>query len=246
MRAVMVSDAHLVDLQDQAQVEWVSWLDALEADQLILLGDIFHTWWGLWRELQPEYLPAIEALRRVRARGITIRVVPGNHDFALGPFFEQELEADIREAHGLELAGHSMFLAHGDEIDKSMGYRVARTVLRGALFRGLMALLGRRLGTRLLRRLAGSSRAHNPTPGPLLEAQRVWARALHREGAELVVMGHLHCPGMEVWETGCFVQLGDWVEHRTWLELDEEGAVLYGLERTERRVLGRWEPEKSS
>jgi UDP-2,3-diacylglucosamine hydrolase len=242
MRVVMVSDVHLVDLDDPVQVSWVSWLDALEADELVLLGDIFHTWWGLWPELQPEYEPAIAALRRVRARGIAIRVVPGNHDFALGPFFEEELAADIRGAHSADLAGHRFFLAHGDEVDRGLGYRAASAVLRGRVFRAMMGLIGPRRGTALLQRLAGSSRDYSPDPGPLLQAQRDWARALHAKGAQIVVMGHLHCPGLECWDSGCFVQLGDWVESRTWLVVEDEGVELMCLKEDGSRSLGSWRP----
>jgi len=242
MRVVMVSDVHLVDQNDPVQDSWVSWVDALEADELVLLGDIFHTWWGHWPELQPEYGPAIEALRRVRDRGIAIRVVPGNHDFALGPFFEEELSADIRGAHDAELAGHRFFLAHGDEVDRSLGYRATSGLLRSAPFRWMMRGLGARRGTALLQRMAGSSRAHASDPGPLLQAQRDWARELHRLGAQVVVMGHLHCPGLECWDSGCFVQLGDWVESRTWLVVEEGGIELMRLVGDESQSMGRWEP----
>ena len=41
----MVSDVHL-EGDSERQRAFVAWLDALEADELYLVGDVFHHWWG--------------------------------------------------------------------------------------------------------------------------------------------------------------------------------------------------------
>lgn len=233
MRLVVISDAHAQGPGDPSQDSLVTWLDRLEADELVLLGDIFHHWWGFPGRLMEPYRPLCAALLRLRSRGISLRVVPGNHDFALGPFFHEELRAQVSEGPlSLVVDGRRLLLAHGDEADGSRGYRMTRALLRGRPFAALMAALGPERGWTLLARLAGSSRAHGGDPEPLVRAQQAWA--LPRLGAEadVVVMGHIHVPRLVPTERGLIVHLGDWVEHRTWLRIDDGAApaLLCGLE----------------
>ena len=232
MRVIVVSDAHLVDLADPNQHKMVRWLEALievGLDELILLGDIFHHWWGFPGVVATEYVPICSALLRVRAAGIRIRFIPGNHDFAAGSFFEQTLSAEISGPIGLTLAGHRFYLAHGDEADTSRSYWLTRAVLRGPLFAMLMRMLGPVYGMAMLRRLAGSSRDHMGDQQPLLAAQRAWARPHLSGGAEYVVMGHVHSPGMVALPEGTVVHLGDWVSHHTFLLIEESQVVLRQL-----------------
>jgi UDP-2,3-diacylglucosamine hydrolase len=227
MRSVMVSDAHLVGLADPNQQLLSRWLESLISagmDNLILLGDIFHHWWGYPGVVMTEYVPICAALLRVRAAGVHIRFVPGNHDFHVGDFFRHTLQAEISGPVALSLADRRFFIAHGDEADATMGYRLTRMFLRGPLFAGAMHAMGPVRGMALLQRLAGSSRDHMGDQQPLLALQRDWAVQHLRAGAEFVVMGHVHWPGTVVLPEGTVIHLGDWVSHHTFL-LIEPGCV---------------------
>lgn len=227
MRVVVVSDAHLSGLADPNQALLVRWLDALLTaglDELILLGDIFHHWWGFSGVVLTDYVPICAALLRVKAAGVRIRFVPGNHDFHVGDYFTGVLQAEVTGPVRLTLAGRQFFLAHGDEADTSRGYSLTRSLLRGPVFAGLMRALGPVRGTALLRKLAGSSRDHMGDQQPLLERQRVWATPHLQAGAEFVVMGHVHWPGVVTMPEGTVVHLGDWVSHHSFL-LIETGEV---------------------
>lgn len=227
MRVVVVSDAHLVGLDDPNQARMARWLEALGAeglDELIILGDLFHHWWGFSGVVLTDYVPICAALLAVKRAGTTIRFIPGNHDFASGDFFERALEAQVGGPCSLTLAGRNFYLAHGDEADVSGSYRLTRTLLRGPVFAGLMRALGPVRGLALLKRLAGSSREHMGDQMPLLQRQRQWAVPHLRNGAEFVVMGHVHWPGMVRLPDGIVVHLGDWVSHYTFL-LIEPGVV---------------------
>ena len=233
MRVVMVSDAHLVGLTDPNQARMARWLEALlevGLDELILLGDLFHHWWGYSGVVHTDYVPICAALLRVKESGVRIRFVPGNHDFAVGDFFHNVLAAEITGPVSLTLAGHHFFIAHGDEADTSKTYRLTRALLRGPLFAGVMRAAGPVRGRALLQRLAGSSREHMGDQQPLLEKQREWARPHLQQGAEFVVMGHVHWPGEIDLPEGRVVHLGDWVSHHTFLLVEESGVQLRRLE----------------
>ncbi len=232
MRVVVVSDAHLVGLDDPNQALLVRWLDALLTvglDELILLGDIFHHWWGFTGVVMTDYVPICAALLRVRAAGVTIRVVPGNHDFHVGDYFTSVLQAEVTGPVALTFDGRSFFLAHGDEADTSWRYTLTRAVLRGPLFAGVMRVLGPALGGALLQKLAGSSRDHMGDQQPLLEQQRAWATPHLNAGVEFVVMGHVHWPGAVAMAEGTVIHLGDWVSHHTFLLIESGEVSLRGL-----------------
>ena len=220
MRAALISDLHLEGgPADRVQIAFVAWLDRLDVDALYLLGDIFHGWWG-YRDVVPARLVATcAALERVALRGIAIHMVPGNHDFATGPFFSNQLQAQVHPAGIHELDGRTFFLAHGDEADDSLGYGITRRVLRSPPFAGLMALLGPARGWALLHRLAGASRDAPADLEALRAQQQAWARPKLEAGADFVVMGHIHAPGRSA--DGRVIHLGGWGTDRTWCLVDQ-------------------------
>ncbi len=228
MRLALLSDVHLVgdpdDPADRAlQAALVDWLDGLQVDRLCLLGDLFHHWWGRPGVVPAGLVPACAALLRLRGRGIALTVVPGNHDFALGPFFRDQLGAELRGPHRREVDGQVVFLAHGDEADASPGYRATRALLRGPAMAGLMRLLGPVRGDALLARLAGSSRHRPADPVALRAAQQRVAAAHMADGVDIVAMGHIHAPALLPLAGGTMVHLGGWGVDRTWCLI--EGGV---------------------
>ncbi|MCK6502348.1 UDP-2,3-diacylglucosamine diphosphatase [Myxococcota bacterium] len=231
MRVHLLSDAHLTGLDDPAQDDLVRWLDQLHCDRLVLLGDLFHAWWGFPGVVWSGYVPVCAALLRARRRGVQLFFVPGNHDFTVGTFLADEVGLQVRGTHVQVIGGLRFLLSHGDEVDDSAGYRVTRAVLRGRPFAGLLRILGPARSHVLLLRLAGASRHQAHDPSPLLDRQRAWADRRLGVDADVVVMGHIHVPALERRRGGIFVNLGDWAEHRSWLEVGEGRLVLrQGLE----------------
>jgi UDP-2,3-diacylglucosamine pyrophosphatase LpxH len=226
MRVVMVSDVHLEGLNDPVQRDFVRWLDALEADELFMLGDVFHHWWGFSGAVMTPYVPVCAALLRLRERGVGITFVPGNHDFRAGPFFTEVLGAEVRAMHLRQVQGRSVFLAHGDEADTSAGYALTRWALRSWAFDGFVRLLGAGWAWRFLRRLAGRSRAQPADQRALLARQRRWAQTKLTEGNELVVLGHVHHMGIHRTGVGAVIHLGGWCDERSWLDWSEAGIWL--------------------
>jgi len=224
--AAMISDAHLQGLNDPAQAGLVALLDELQADHLYLLGDLFHFWWGFRGAVFSEFVPALAALHRVTQRGIPITYVPGNHDFALGPFFTESLGVTVSARVDVTLGGQRFLMVHGDEADTSLSYAVTRAVLRGPAFAALMRLAGPAGSRRIGLKLAGASRDHGGDPTPLVEAQKAWAAPHLKGGVDVVVVGHSHKPGITPLEGGRFVNLGDFHHHRTWLAVDGDGIAL--------------------
>jgi UDP-2,3-diacylglucosamine hydrolase len=224
MRALVLSDVHYRDPSGDAEQAVVALLDAAQMDELWLLGDIFDVWWGFRRVVPVAAVPLCAALLRVRDRGVRVRALAGNRDFSWGPFFTRELAVAPLPSAVFAVDGRRVRLGHGDEADRTLGYRLARRCLRGrAVAVGLWALgPDRALG--VLGRLADGSRAASAPASPLVAAQREWAAAALRDGADVVMMGHSHHRAHERSAAGEVVWLGDWPHHRSgaWWE---DGAV---------------------
>jgi len=220
VRVALISDVHLEGgPTDSVQPAFTAWLDALDVDQLFLLGDIFHAWWG-YDDVVPEGLvPTCAALERVRDRGIALHMVPGNHDFALGSYFLDTLGVQVHAPHIRTFDGVSYFLAHGDEADDSTGYRLARGLLRSRPFAAFMWCLGPSRGWQLVRQLAGSSRHSPADPAALRARQEDFARPFLDTDADYAVMGHIHAPGQSA--DGRLIHLGGWGDDRTWCLVED-------------------------
>lgn len=224
MRLVVLSDAHLLGPDDPEQVALCALLRGLEADHLVLLGDILHAGWTWRGRPHPDHAPLFAALEQVLARGTEVSWVPGNHDFGVRP----EVDLTVRPSFRVSCDGLHLLLAHGDEPEESTGYKALSAVLRGRAFGALVDGLGPRRGMALLQRLAGSR--HGPEvspPEPLVRAQRAWAATqLEDPALDAVAMGHSHVlgevslPGGTLWHTGA------WLGYRSWLDVVDGVARL--------------------
>lgn len=192
MRVAVISDVHCAGLDDPVQLRFVAWLDALDAGALWVLGDLFHWGWVIRGGLQPEFAPVVTALTRLVGRGVPVLFVPGNHDFSVARFMADVVGAEVRGPHARVLDGHRVFVAHGDEADRSFGYWCLRALLRGWLFDRLIQALGVRLGTRLLCKLAGADRFSVGSAGPAQE----WLLTQAGADVDLAICGHFHAPSI--------------------------------------------------
>jgi len=220
MRTAMISDAHLQGIDDPAQHRMVAFFDGLEVDHLYILGDIFHWWWGFREAVFSEYVPILAAMHRLRRRGVAITFVPGNHDFAVGPFFD-EIGVTVSTRVDVALGGDRYVLVHGDEADDAWGYWLLKTILRGRAFAAVMRAVGPAGARRIGHEICGASREHASDPRPLVAAQKAWAVRQIGAGADVVVVGHSHAPTIEPLAGGTFINLGDFARDGTWLAIGE-------------------------
>lgn len=225
MRALILSDVHYRDPSGAAERAVVALVDAARVEELWLLGDVFDVWWGFDRVVPAAAVPLCAALWRARDRGIRLRVLGGNRDFSLGPYFWRDLGAAPLPDAAFAVDGRRVRLAHGDEADGTLGYRLLRRGLHGKGFAGALRLLGPDRALGVLQRMGAGSRAYGGEANPaLVDAQRRWATAELRAGADLVVLGHSHHRERLSLPDGDIVWLGDWPHHRSgaWWE---DGAL---------------------
>jgi len=218
MKDLFLADAHLVDPSDENYLKLLEFLERQigRIRTLYLLGDIFEFWIGYRHTVFAPYVPLLDTLRRLRGGGAEIVFVEGNHDFHLGPYFEEFLGCRILPDGGsVDIEGKKVFISHGDMINpEDRGYRLLRRILRSRLFRLVKGILPPDLAWRTARWASRQSKkGHGRKRSRWSPEDMILAHARHRfaEGFDAVVTGHFHAPFFKSSNEGIVIALGDWM-----------------------------------
>lgn len=173
-----------------------------EGSELCILGDLFDFWFE-WGEVVPRrHVPWLEALRQAVAGGLSISLLPGNHDFKLDGMLEREVGLRLPgDWERRDLLGTRAFLHHGDGLDpRERGYRLMRGVFRSRLAQWAFRCLHPDLGMAFADFIGGGDRVPVWDREELLAyMQRALAASIQPED-QLMVMGHVHVGGLYHWQ----------------------------------------------
>jgi UDP-2,3-diacylglucosamine hydrolase len=225
------SDVHLGAVPPETERAFIRWLmyTAEHASELILNGDLFDFWFEYGSVIPGGHTRALGALAELVDGGLPVTLMGGNHDWWGGTFLSDDIGLTL-EANPIvrDLAGLRTLIAHGDGLGRAdLPYRLLKAGLRsrGArwLFRWLHPDMGAALASHISRtraRLTGPSAAEESRSRVLYD----WAvEKLAAEGdLDLIVLGHAHIPLLhEAGQGRFYVNLGDWIYHRSFLVLRE-------------------------
>ncbi len=235
MRSVFFSDVHARGSAEEAGACIPAFLRSIGdgLDHLFVVGDLFDFWFSRDGVVYPGFLPVIDALTSLQRRGVQVHLFEGNHDFFLTDYFTRYhgIEVFTGEAR-LTLDDKTLYIAHGDLVDESdRGYRFLRSLLRSPWFYGLQKQLPLALLWKLARRSSDASKAYLAKPqGSLAAKMEAFALAKFSGGVDAVVLGHCHLPVHRTCtiegRQRHFALLGDWLEHRSYLLLEDERFEL--------------------
>jgi UDP-2,3-diacylglucosamine hydrolase len=233
---IFVSDAHFTGHEPEAMEAFCRFLKSEKESMghLIILGDLFDFLFGFKSSFLKkknfvfsDYLPILEALKKLYHQGIHIQYYEGNHDFFLNSFFSEQFGIDVEvHPHGGEeqLGGKKAFLAHGDLCNPGeWKYLVFRRILKNRWTYSLMHVAGPRLSRQVARWLSQQSykKYHSDSRSHPLPVFREFAHQKFLEGFQIVLLGHSHVP--EEWRERidgreyAYFNVGDWMTHRSFL-----------------------------
>lgn len=228
MRKVFIADAHLRRPEDDNYRKLLLFLAGLRGntDTLFILGDLFEFWIGYRRVPFTHYFPVLEQLRDLAGGGTDIVFFEGNHDFHMGPFFTETLQAAVyREGAVVDIDGKKAYCCHGDQINsRDIGYRLLRFAMHNSLAGGCVPVIPYRAVSRVAAWMSRASRKKRQVrrtrrdPLPML---REFAAARFREGCDMVISGHFHQPFLEESSVNgprTLLALGDWVTQYSYAE----------------------------
>ena len=240
-----LSDVHLgagpPELDRAKERDLVAFLDRLGPDDtLYLLGDVFDFWFDFRGDPPALYGPLLAALASAVRRGTRISFMGGNHDYwaraGRGPgWLEREIGlALIDDPHRVEHQGLTLLLCHGDALGGAVGgYRLVRGLLHHPVAIRLFGLLPARLGYAFADRTSRVSRHRHDEALTRAHADRLRdaaRRILEEEPVDAVVAGHVHVPERLETPGGLYLNLGDWILHRTYGRLEEGRLTLERFE----------------
>ena len=210
-RVVVVADAHLGQVAPAVQAAFHRFLEAVPdlGDALLVNGDLFDFWFEYGAVIPRKHFASVAKLQALRARGVPITFVGGNHDRWGGDFLTQDLGIAYHAgAAELDVAGRRAFVAHGDGLAEqhwsaALLHRITRHPLTIAAFRALHPAIGFWIADKLSGTLADSTR-DAAVLDRAARAQAVYARDLLARRGELglVILAHTHRPALETLPDG--------------------------------------------
>lgn len=234
--ALFISDLHLQASHPRTAEAFLRFMrdDAIHAERLYLLGDIFEYWAGDDDLAEPFHQQVVQAIRAVSDAGTQVYWLAGNRDFLVGPGFAEAAGLSLlEEPHLLEVGGRRIALVHGDaQCTADLKYMAFRAQVRDPAWQ--RQFLGMPLTQRkaIIAGLREGSR--EAQAGQSYEIMDVTPEAVDavfaQTGADVIIHGHTHRPAVhEVGDKLRYV-LPDWeldVEpvRGGWIELAGDGTL---------------------
>jgi UDP-2,3-diacylglucosamine hydrolase len=229
--AIVASDLHLGAAPAERVADFHAWLDyvASRTRHLVLNGDLFDFWFEYGSVVPRGATRTLGRLAALVDSGMRVDFVGGNHDWWGGSYLSDEIGMHVHhEPVRLTLGGYRTLVAHGDGLGRGdLGYRALRLLLRSRPTQLAFRWLHPDVGAWIAGRVSRTELRVGPPPPRVLarsaELER-WARdlLLEDDGLDAVVLGHTHLPRRAVIAPGrYYLNSGDWLQHCTWIELDE-------------------------
>jgi UDP-2,3-diacylglucosamine hydrolase len=238
--ALFISDLHIDASRPAITDQFLGFLaaEAVRADALYILGDLFESWVGD-DAADSSQAAAIEGIHALTSRGVPCFVMHGNRDFLLSEQFCRMSGARLLpDPLIVTLYGEPVLVMHGDALctDDRAYQRLRATVREPAWQRQFLALP---IASR--RALAGAARAGSQAHTAAVEyaitdvnAGSV-AAALRGAGTATLLHGHTHRPAIHALQVDgrpCTrIVLGDWYDQGSLLRWDRNGPELASLPR---------------
>ena len=240
MTTLFISDLHLEADRPDIAAQFFEFLenDALYAEALYILGDLFEAWVGD-DDPNPHFAECKQAIRALVDSGVPVYFMHGNRDFLVGDEFAADTGATIlADPTPVDLYGTSVLLSHGDAYcTDDIEYQQVRLMTRNPDWQAEM--LSKPLEERIA--IARHAREQSMARGQAIDLdimdvnQGAIERALRESGAEILLHGHTHRPAVHDIDLGDRkakrIVLGDWYEQGSYVRWDESGPELITIPR---------------
>jgi UDP-2,3-diacylglucosamine hydrolase len=243
MTTLFVSDLHLDATRPDITALFLRFLreEAMQAEALYILGDLFEAWVG--DDVEGEPAGSVRtALRAVADAGVPVYFQRGNRDFLAGARFSADTGATLLpDPAVVMLYGEPTLLMHGDLLcTGDHAYQAFRAQVRAPAWQQqfLAQPLAAREAFAAKARAASQEHQKGVGNGGAMDAITdvdgdAVATTLVRYGVRRLIHGHTHRPAIHALDAGGRparrIVLGDWYEQGSVLRVDPDGIELASL-----------------
>ncbi|MEP5610770.1 MAG: UDP-2,3-diacylglucosamine diphosphatase [Cyclobacteriaceae bacterium] len=212
----------------------VRWLDhvAENASAIFLVGDIFDFWFEYKHTIPKGFVRFQGKLAELRDRNIPIYFFTGNHDLWMFDYFPKELGIPVfHQSLSLNINQRRVLVGHGDGLAKGgHTYKFLKKLFTNRFCQWLFSWLHPNIGIGIANYWSNKSRLgcdDDESKGmdePLLQYCKRVENSTHHD---LYIFGHRHLPlSLKVTDDSTYFSLGEWINHFSYLEIDEKKASL--------------------
>ena len=211
----------------------VSWLDSIEdtAQEIFLVGDLFDFWFEYKRAIPKGFVRLQGKIAHLTDKGIPVHVFTGNHDMWIFDYIPKELGVSLyREPIEREFFGKKYLIGHGDGLGPGdKGYKFIKKVFANKFCQWCFARLHPNFGIWLADKSSRTSRAKTGNDDEkYLGDENEWLVQYCKDTLKVkhynyFIFGHRHLPlEIEVGDESKYINLGEWINYCTFLEIDEK------------------------
>ena len=215
----------------------VAWLDSIEdtAQEIFLVGDLFDFWFEYKRAIPKGFVRLQGKIAHLTDKGIPVHVFTGNHDMWIFDYIPKELGVSLyRDPIEREFFGKKYLIGHGDGLGPGdKGYKFIKKVFANKFCQWCFARLHPNFGIWLADKSSRTSRAKTGNDDEkYLGDENEWLvqyckDTLKEKHYDYFIFGHRHLPlEIEVGDNSKYINLGEWINYCTFLEIDENSVTL--------------------
>ena len=235
MATLFISDLHLDDRRPESTAWLLDFLktEAVDADALYILGDLFEFWLGD-DVPTPCGQQAAEALSRLDDLGVPVFFQHGNRDFLIRDTYANQAGMTLLpEEIVVDLYGEKVLLMHGDSMcTDDVPYQQFRSLVRNRDWQDdfLAKTPPERLQIAMQARDASAEHKGAVSMDIMDVNQTQVVAALNRHKVSKMIHGHTHRPAIHNLNlsgvSGQRIVLGDWYAKPSVLRVSAEGYDL--------------------
>ncbi len=230
-----IADLHLAEDRPEITACFLSFLknEAVNAEALYILGDLFEVWFGDDYDTELNRSVASD-LKALNDAGIPVFYIHGNRDFILGKRYAAMSGMTLLpEKYVIELYGERILLMHGDTLcTADIDYQKFRKKSRTWWWLGFMTNLPLLIRKKIAQNYRKKSK--QAQQGKSLDIMDVTlsevVQDLEHFDCQLMIHGHTHRPAIHQLnannQPATRIVLGDWYEQGAWLKVSDNNKEL--------------------
>ena len=230
-----IADLHLTQSRPDITACFLRFLkkEAVQAQSLYILGDLFEAWIG--DDDDSAYLTTVaKALSTLANTGTKIYYIHGNRDFLLGnKYAKMSSMTLLPEIDLIDLYGQDVVIMHGDTLcTRDIAYQAFRKKSRSwwwqLLVKSLPLFIRKKKAADYRKKSAAATSMKSQDIMDVTETEVVLC--LEKYHSQLLIHGHTHRPAIHNLnannQSAQRIVLGDWYEQGAWLKVTPTSIEL--------------------